>query len=138
MINTTVKGVPRFLTTQFDAHNKDIAEKAVAFYIKDHGFTPKTFAASEFKIKWLLQYLQMLDRQWQSVPPNEMKTTPPRTLVHYMNNHIGKWKHRTELVQKQIDSLPESHDHSDDVQGDEKRSRTDTDNVSQQDEEQKS
>ena len=64
MINTTVKGVPRFLTTQFDANQKDIAEKAVALYIKDHGLTPKTFASSEFKIKWLLQYLQMLDRQW--------------------------------------------------------------------------
>ena len=66
-----------------------------------------------------------------------MKTTPPRTLVQYMNTHIGRWKLKTELVQKQIDSLPESNDHTDDVQAEEKRSRTDTDNASQQDEEQK-
>ena len=137
-MNTNTKGVPRFLTSQFDAHQKDIAEKAVALYIKDHGLTPKKFTASDFKIKWLLDYLKMFDRQWESVPLNEMKTTPPRTLVHYMNNHIGKWKHRTELVQKQIDSLPESHDHTHELQADERRSRTDTDNASQKDEEQKS
>ena len=58
MINTTVKGVPRFITTQFDAHNKDVAEKAVGLYIKDHDLTPEKFADKEFKIKWLLPYLQ--------------------------------------------------------------------------------
>jgi len=40
-------------------------------------------------------------------------------------------------VQKAIDALPDSHDHTDEVQADEKRSRTDTDNLSQEDEEKK-
>ena len=66
-----------------------------------------------------------------------MKTTPPRTLVQYMNTHIARWKLKTELVQKAIDALPDSHDHTDEVQADEKRSRTDTDNLSQFDEENK-
>ena len=66
-----------------------------------------------------------------------MKTTPPRTLVQYMNTHIARWKLKTELVQKAIDALPDSHDHTDEVQADEKRSRTDTDNLSQEDEEKK-
>ena len=66
-----------------------------------------------------------------------MKTTPPRTLVQYMNTHIARWKLKTELVQKAIDALPDSHDHTDEVQADEKRSRTDTDNFSQEDEEKK-
>ena len=57
MINTTVKGVPEFLKTTFDAHQKDITEKAIALYIKDHDLTPKKFATTEFKIKWLLPYL---------------------------------------------------------------------------------
>ena len=40
MNNLTLKGVPRFLTTQFEDHNKDVAENAVALYIKDHDLTP--------------------------------------------------------------------------------------------------
>ena len=43
MTNKTVKGVPRFLTTTFDAHQKDITEKAVAHYIRDNELTPKQF-----------------------------------------------------------------------------------------------
>jgi hypothetical protein len=54
-----------------------------------------------------------------------------------MNNHISRWKLKTELVQKAIDSLPDSHDHTDEVQADEKRSRTDTDHLSQENEEKK-
>ena len=50
-VNTTVRGVPRLLTTNFDAHHKDVAEKAVAHYMRDEGMTPKKFAASEFMIK---------------------------------------------------------------------------------------
>ena len=66
-----------------------------------------------------------------------MKTTPPRTLVQYMNTHIARWKLKTELVQKAIDALPDSHDHTDEVQVDDKISKTDTDNGSQADEEKK-
>ena len=54
-----------------------------------------------------------------------------------MNTHIARWKLKTELVQKAIDALTDSHDHTDEVQADEKRSRTDTDNLSQEDEEKK-
>ena len=57
MIHTKVEGAPEFLKTKFDDHHKDIAERAVALYIKDHDLTPKKFAACDFKIKWLLPYL---------------------------------------------------------------------------------
>ena len=43
-INTLVGGCPRFLTKNFDLHDRDITEKAVAHYIRDHGLTPKRFA----------------------------------------------------------------------------------------------
>ena len=66
-----------------------------------------------------------------------MKTTTPRTLVQYMNTHIARWKNKTELVQKVIDALPDSNDHTDELQVDEKRSRTDTDKLSQFEEEKK-
>ncbi len=66
-----------------------------------------------------------------------MKTTPPRTLVQYMNRHIARWKLKTELVQKVIDALPDSHDHTDELQADDKLSKTDTDNGSQDYEEKK-
>ena len=66
-----------------------------------------------------------------------MKTTPPRTLVQYMNTHIARWKLKTELVQKVIDAVPDSHDHTDELQADDKLSKTNTDNGSQDYEEKK-
>jgi len=66
-----------------------------------------------------------------------MKTTPPRTLVQYMNTHIGRWKKQYDNVQKVIDTMPESHDHTAEVQADEKRSRTLSENMSQDAEEKK-
>ena len=67
-----------------------------------------------------------------------MKTTKPRKLVQYMNTHIARWKLKTELVQKAIDALPPvSKDQTADMPSGDKRSRTDTDNMSQFDEENK-
>ena len=135
MTNKTVKGVPRFLTTTFDAHQKDITEKAVAHYIRDNDLTPKSFAGKSFKIKFLLPYLQQYDRQWYDVPLDEMKTTPPRTLVQYMNTHVARWKKQYEAVQKVIDGLPESRDPTAEAQAGDKKSLTVSDNQSQDDEE---
>ena len=67
-----------------------------------------------------------------------MKTTKPRKLVQYMNTHIARWKLKIELVQKAIDALPPvSKDQTADMPSGDKRSRTDTDNMSQFDEENK-
>ena len=66
-----------------------------------------------------------------------MKTTPPRTLVQYMNTHVARWKKQFGAVQKVIDSLPDSHDHTAEIEAAEKRSHTDTDNRSQYEEEKK-
>ena len=41
---------------------------------------------------------------------DEMKTTPPRTLVQYMNTHLSRFRKKHDEVQKVIDSLPESRD----------------------------
>ena len=54
-----------------------------------------------------------------------------------MNTHIARWKLKTELVQKVLEALPDSHDHTDEVQADDRLSKTDTDNGSQADEEKK-
>ena len=64
-----------------------------------------------------------------------MRTTPPRTLVSYMNTHIARWKKQTDAVQKVIDSIPKSEDHTDDMQAEDKRSKTVSDNSTQYDEE---
>ena len=68
-INTATKGVPKLLTMQCDDNHKDIAEKAIALYIRDRGLTPKTFADSDFKIRWLLPYLCEVDSMWKAIPP---------------------------------------------------------------------
>ena len=69
-VNKLISGCPRFLTTQFDALDRDNAEKAVARYIRDNELTPKEFARKEFKIKLLLPYLQDLDKRWNDISMN--------------------------------------------------------------------
>ena len=41
MLDTKVKGVPKFLTQKIDDHHKDITERACALYLKDRELTPK-------------------------------------------------------------------------------------------------
>ena len=53
-----------------------------------------------------------------------MKTTPPRTLVSYMNTHIGRWKKQLDAVQKVIDSLPPTEDNTANMQADDYKSKT--------------
>ena len=135
MINTLVGGPPRFLTTNFDELARDNSEKAVAYYIRDNDLTPKQFASRDFKIRVLLPYLQLIDRRWNDIPIDEMKTTKPRKLVQYMNTHIARWKSKYEAVQKVIDGLPESRDPTAEAQAGDKKSLTVSDNQSQDDEE---
>ena len=52
-----------------------------------------------------------------------------------MNTHIARWKKQYDAVQKVIDALPESRDHTDEKQAEDKRSKTVSDNLSQEDEE---
>jgi hypothetical protein len=91
-IDTTTTGTPRFLTSIFDGHHKEIANKAVAAYINDQGMTPKTFEKLKFKIVNILPHLQALDRRWLEIPSSEMKTSGKRKLISYMNTHIARWK----------------------------------------------
>ena len=69
------------------------------------------------------------------MPLDEMKTTPPRNLVQYMNTHVARWKKQYEAVQKVIDGLPESRDPTAEAQAGDKKSLTISDNQSQDDEE---
>ena len=68
MINTTTSGVPRFLTTQFDARMKDITEKAVALYLRVNKITPQKFSKMNLKLKYLHPYLCEFEQQFQDIP----------------------------------------------------------------------
>ena len=78
----------------------------------------------------LLVYLQQYDKQWQTIPIKEMKTTSPRTLISNMNTYVARLLARPEQVQKVIESLPQSRDQSADLQVAEKGSLTISDNLS--------
>ena len=52
-----------------------------------------------------------------------------------MNTHIARWKKNTVEVQKVIDALPESHDHTAEMPVGDKKSLTLSDNQSQEYEE---
>ena len=127
-INTLIGGPPRFLTTKFDILARDATEKAVAHYIRERNLTPKLFAKGEFKIKWLHYYLCKYDSRWNDIPPQEMKTTPPRTLVHAMNTHVNRWKLEYKAVQKVIDGLPEVKDTTEELDPANKQSITRSEN----------
>ena len=127
-VNTLSCGVHRFLTTRFEIDVRDATEKAIAHYIRERNLTPKQFAKGEFKIGWLHHYLCLYDKRWTEIPPNEMKTTPPRTLVHNINSYINRWKKDYEAVQKVIDKLPEVKDNSEDPELADNRSITRSEN----------
>ena len=114
-INTLINGPPRFLTTRMEVDTRDVTEKALAHYLREKNLTPKQFAKGEFRIGWLHHYLCLYDKRWIDIPPTEVKTTPPRTLVHNMNSYINRWKHNYKAVQKVIDELPEVKDATDEV-----------------------
>jgi len=54
-----------------------------------------------------------------------------------MNTHIARWKIQFDDVQKVIDAMPESHDHTAEAQAEGKRSKTVSEKSSQEDEENK-
>ena len=58
----------------------------------------------------------MYDQRWVDIPPDEVKTTHPRTLVHGMNTYINKWKWEYKAVQEVINALPEILDISESVE----------------------
>ena len=85
----------------------------------------------------LLPFLREYDRQWLSIPRHQMKTTIPRTLVSLMNTYVARILKKPDLLQKVSDALPQSADNTAETHADEKRSRTLSDNLSQNDEEKK-
>ena len=70
-------------------------------------YTPKTFAKASFRIVWLLPYLARVDKRWNDIPPTEVKTTKPRTLVNRISIHISNLKKNYKAVQKLLDELPQ-------------------------------
>lgn len=114
MINTSLlaDGTPYLLTTKFDLFMREITEKAVLLYIRDRNMQARQFEKHEFKVRWLHPYLCQLDKRWQNIPMDELKTTKPRTLVHSMNTHINRWKTNVFGVDKALNELPQYSDQS--------------------------
>ena len=137
MINTTTGGVPRFLTTQFDARMKDIAEKAVALYLRVNKITPKKFSKINLKLRYLHPFLCEFEQQFHDIPADQIKTTEPRTLISHMNTYINRWKKDELLVQQKIEALPASRDESGEVDPTSNADKTVSDHASQDQEEAK-
>ena len=80
-INAATDRVPKLLTQQLDDNFKDMAQKAVARYIREKDLTPKQFVNRDFMIRQLLPYLREVDEMWIDIPAEQFKTTEPRRLV---------------------------------------------------------
>ena len=78
----------------------------------------------------LLPYLREYDRQWISITRTQMKTTQPRALVANMNTYVARLLAKPEILQKVIDTLPQSADDTAEQQAVDKKSLTVSDNLS--------
>ena len=78
----------------------------------------------------LLPYLREYDRQWISITRTQMKTTQPRVLVANMNTYVARLLAKPEILQKVIDTLPQSADDTAEQQAVDKKSLTVSDNLS--------
>ena len=111
-----------------DADTRENLEKAYAKFIRDVNKTPEQAKSDPINIKMLLTNLTELDSRWREIPPDQMKTSAPRTLIHRMRQHLTRWKDKVADVQKTIDSLPDDHDCTENVDHPSNDSRTDSDN----------
>ena len=78
----------------------------------------------------LLPYLREYDRQWINIPLHQMKTTKPRALVSAMNTYVARILAKPDILQKVIDTLPQSADDTAEQQAVDKKSLTVSDNLS--------
>ena len=84
--------VPEFLQGQTTDEDKLHVKLAYAKYIRDQGKSPRQAICKDINLKELLVNLQELDVRWMSIPASEMKTSPPRTLIHRLNIFIDRWR----------------------------------------------
>ena len=98
--------VPMFLTNEPSDETKEHVKLAYVKYLRDNGKTPKGAMNEDINLKKLLVYLQELDESWMNIPPSEIKTSPPRTLIQRLNVILTRWKTNTDKVQKALDNLP--------------------------------
>ena len=83
-------------------------------YLRDSGKTQAEKKPEKPKMKALLQYLQSQNPLWKGILREDMVSTPPRTLIHTMNVHLGRWIKDPTKVQLVLDSLEEEPDQSED------------------------
>jgi hypothetical protein len=83
-------------------------------YLRDSGKTQALKNPEKPKMKVLLTHLQDLDDRWKGIMKEDMSTSPPRTLVHNLNVHLGRWIKDPTKVQLVLDSLEEEPDQSED------------------------
>ena len=98
--------VPMFLQNEPSDETKEHVKLAYVKYLRDNGKTPKGAMNEEINLKKLLVYLQELDENWMNIPPSEIKTSPPRTLVQRLNMVLTRYKTSIDKVQKALDNLP--------------------------------
>ena len=66
-------------------------------------------------IRMLLLNLQILDKRWLNIPPEQIKTTHPRVIVNHMNTYLARFKKQHDKVQAVMDKLPEDNDRTGEV-----------------------
>ena len=111
MINTTV---PAFLKQPIKANHKQDLEMAFAMYCNAANSKADSPLAKSVRIQWLHPLLCRRDKAWDSIPIDQMKTTPPRELIQRMNTHLYRIKAMPERIQKLMDELKASATQEDD------------------------
>jgi hypothetical protein len=99
-------------------------ELSYALYLRSTNKTARLGAREEFKFMWLHPYLCRFDKRWTSIPITQIKTTAPRSLVASMNLHLNKWRKDIDSVQKRMNAISPDNDISAEVDANQDRDPT--------------
>jgi len=124
MLNSVTGQVPNFMDEKPTDIDKICWKRAYATYLNAHNKTPEEYEKKTFKLTELLPVLQVIDRKYEHVEPNMMKTT--HTFVQRMNMFLGRFAESHEDVHKVMYEVREKQDGSADVEQTHNQDRTDS------------
>lgn len=113
MINTTTNVVPSFLDEPPTELDKICWKRAYATFLNVNNKTPEEYIKEPLNLIELLPLFRSMDRKWEQVSPEMMKTT--HVIVHRLKIHLERFKKQTKQVYDLMFDLREHQDNSADV-----------------------
>ena len=135
MINTSTNVVPSFLDEPPTELDKICWKRAYATFLNVNNKIPEECANRPLNLIELLPVFRSIDRKWEHVSPEMMKTT--HVIVHRLKIQLERFKKQTKQVYDLMFDLREHQDTSADVDQTYNAERTDSEKSDPEPEKQK-